>query len=191
MAVGRSKSKLSRKINEWSCNTIIEDDIPPDQQCGAAATTNEDKLVPPLLDNGEGKQQILSIDHKSNIDKCDDKDEKNNKPTANDMASMLGQSNGSVAEANYQASPPNQCGKTHSQSPTPTPKGEATSINGACPAVGKPQKELSNWTNSGPPPMLKIPKKDGTSQEVIMNVDGLKPPTFDSTRDLVTGVETE
>ncbi len=39
--------------------------------------------------------------------------------------------------------------------------------------------------------MVKIPKEDGTSQEVIMNVDGLKPPTFDSTRDLVTGAETE
>ncbi len=54
MAVGQSKSKLSWKINEWSHNTIIEDDIPPDQQCGAAATTNEKKLVPPLLDNREG-----------------------------------------------------------------------------------------------------------------------------------------
>jgi hypothetical protein len=51
MVVGRSKSILSWKINKWSCNTIIEDDIPPDQQCGAAATTNKDKLVPPLLDN--------------------------------------------------------------------------------------------------------------------------------------------
>ena len=127
----------------------------------------------------------------SNIDKYDDKDEKNNKPTANDMASVIGQSNGSVAEANNQASPPNQCGKTHSRSPTPTPKGAATLINGACPMVTKPQKELSNWTNGGLPPTVKIPKEDGTSREVIMNVDGLKPPTVDSTRDLVTGAETE
>jgi hypothetical protein len=95
------------------------------------------------------------------------------------------------AEANYQASPPNQCGKTHSQSPTPTPKGAAMLINGACPAVTKPQKELSNWTNGGPPPTVEIPKEDGTSKEVIMNMDSLKPPTFDSTRDLVTRVETE
>ncbi len=51
MAVGQSKSKLSWKLKKWSCNTIIEDDIPPDQQRGAAATTNKDKLVPPLLDN--------------------------------------------------------------------------------------------------------------------------------------------
>ena len=91
MAVGQSKSKLSWKINKWSRNTINEDDIPPDQQRGAAATTNKDKLVPPLLDNGEGKQQISVIDHKSNIDKCNDKDEKTNKPTANNMASVIGQ----------------------------------------------------------------------------------------------------
>ncbi len=114
MVVGQSNSKLSWKINKWSGNTIIEDNIPPDQQHGAAATTNEDKLVPPLLDNGEGKQQIFVIDHKSNIDKCDDKEEKNDKPTANDMASVIGQSNGLVAETSYQTSPPNQCGKTHS-----------------------------------------------------------------------------
>ncbi len=107
------------------------------------------------------------------------------------MASVIGHSNGSVAEANYQASPPNQCGKTHSQSLTPTTKGAATLINRACPAVTKPQKELSNWTNGGLPPTVKIPIKDGTSQEVTMNMDGLKPPTFDSTKDLVTGAETE
>jgi hypothetical protein len=172
MAVGQSKSKLSWKINKWSRNTINEDDIPPDQQRGAAATTNKDKLVPPLLDNGEGKQQISVIDHKSNIDKCNDKDEKTNKPATNNMASVIGQSHGLVAEANYQASPPNQCGKTHNQSPSPTPKGAATLINGACPALTKPHKELSNWTNGGPPPTVKIPKEDETSQEVIMNMDG-------------------
>jgi hypothetical protein len=61
-AVGRSKSKLSKKINKWSHHTTIEDNIPPEQQHGAAATTKEEKLVPPLLDNGEGKQQCLDID---------------------------------------------------------------------------------------------------------------------------------
>jgi hypothetical protein len=49
MAVGQRKSKLSWKINKWSRDTIIEDNIPPDQQRRAAATTNKDKLVPPLL----------------------------------------------------------------------------------------------------------------------------------------------
>jgi hypothetical protein len=65
MAVGQRKSKLSQKINKWSHHTTIEDNIPPEQQCGAAATTKEEKLVPPLLDNGEGKQQCLNIDYKS------------------------------------------------------------------------------------------------------------------------------
>ncbi len=91
-AVGQSKSKLSQKINKLSCHTIIEEDIPQDQRLGAAATTKEDKLVPPLLDNGEGKQQaLLVIDHKSNIDKCNDKEEQRSKPTSNDMTSVYKQ----------------------------------------------------------------------------------------------------
>ncbi len=53
MAVGQSKSKLSRKFNKWSCHTTSENNIQPEQQRGAAATTKEDKLAPPLLENGE------------------------------------------------------------------------------------------------------------------------------------------
>jgi hypothetical protein len=79
MAVGRSKSKLSCKINKWSRHTTSEDNIQPEQQFGAAATTKEDKLAPPLLDNGEGKQQCLDIDYKSTRDKFNEKEEQMNK----------------------------------------------------------------------------------------------------------------
>jgi hypothetical protein len=114
MAVGQSKSELSQKINEWSWHTTVEDNIPPEQQCGAAATTKENKLVPPLLDNGEGKQQCLDIVYKSTRDKFDEKEEQMNKQPANNMASMIEQPKGLVAKAKHQASPPHQCGINHS-----------------------------------------------------------------------------
>ncbi len=106
MAVGWSKSKLSQKINKWSRHTTIEDNIPPEQRCGAAAATKEDKLVPSLLDNGEGKQQCLDIDYKSTRDKFDEKEEQMNKQPVNDMASVIEQSKGLVAKAKHQATPP-------------------------------------------------------------------------------------
>jgi hypothetical protein len=195
MAVGRSKSKLSQKINKWSHHTTIEDNIPPEQQCRAAATTKEENLVPPLLDNGEGKQQCLDIDYKSTRDKFDEKEEQTNKQPANDMASVIEQSTGSVAKAKHQASPTHQCGINHSQSSTPTPQGAATLFKGACPTVKKTQKEIPN--NLGlrihecPSPTVNIPNKEGTSQEVMRNMEGLKPPTFDLMGKVATGAETE
>jgi hypothetical protein len=39
--------------------------------------------------------------------------------------------------------------------------------------------------------MVNIPNKEGTSQEVMRNMEGLKPPTFDLTGKVATGAATE
>ncbi len=102
------------------------------------------------------------------------------------MASVNEQNNEGVAEADKQASPPIQHGETHSRSMTHTPKGAAMTIIEACPAVPNQPSEGIKC----PSPTLAIPKKDGTSREITMKVEGLLPPTFDSTGEQVTGAET-
>ena len=85
-----------------------------EQQTTAAANINKDKLGLPLLDNGEGKQLFLVIKHKSTISKNNGKNEQTKEQTTTMMASMNEQNNKGVAEADKQASPPIQRGKTHS-----------------------------------------------------------------------------
>ncbi len=108
MAVGQSQSKLSQKMNEWSCHAVIENDNPMEQQTTAAANINKDKLGPPLLDNGEGKQLFLVTKHKSTISKKNGKNKQTKEQTATMMASVNEQNNTGVAEADKQASPPIQ-----------------------------------------------------------------------------------
>ncbi len=78
---------------------------------------------------------------------------------------------------------------------TPTPQGAATLVNRACPAVNKPQKEIPN--NLGAriheclSPTVNIPNKEGTLQEVMRNMEGLKHPTFDLMGKVSTEAETE
>ncbi len=111
------------------------------------------------------------------------------------MASVIEQSKGLVAKVKHQTSPTHQCGIHHSRSLTPTPQGAATLFNGACPAVKKPQKEIPNNLGTRihkcPSPTVNIPNKEETSQEVMRNMEGLKPPTFDLTGEVATGAETE
>jgi hypothetical protein len=157
-----------------------------EQQTTAAANINKDKLGPPLLDNGEGKQLFLVIKHKSTISKNNGKNKQTKEQSATMMASANEQNNEGMAEADKQASPPIQHGKTHSQSTTHTPKGAAMTINGACPTVPNQPSEGIKC----PSPTLDIPKKDGASREITMNLEGLQPPTFDSAGEQVTGAET-
>ncbi len=68
-------------------------------------------------------------------------------------------------------------------------------VSGACPTFNKLQKEIPNnlgaRTHKGPSTMVNIPNKEGTSREIMMNVEGFKPPNFDSTGEVSTGAETE
>jgi hypothetical protein len=70
---------------------------------------------------------------------------------------------------------------------THTPKGAATTINGACPMVPNQPSEGIKC----PSPTLDIPKKDGTSHEITMKLESLQPPTSDSTGEQVTGTEND
>ncbi len=99
MAVGQSQSKLSRKLNEWSCHAVIKNDDPMEQQTTAAANINKDKLGPPLLDNGEGKQLFIVIKHKSTISKNNGKNKQTKEQSATMMASVNEQNNKGMAEA--------------------------------------------------------------------------------------------